>query len=70
MHLNDFCSKSLHFKSHSILKSKFRKFRVENTTIMAYKINKKRLQMIETIHIKRKKNLELIELSLKIATMF
>ena len=40
MHLNDSRSIALHLKTHSISKSKFRKILVENTTIIAHKINK------------------------------
>ena len=41
-----------HLKTHSILKSKFRKIQVENTTIIAHKINNLRLQILEALHIK------------------
>ena len=72
MHLNDSSSIALHLKTHSIPKSKFRK--IENTTIIARKINKLRLKILETLHIipppPPKKTLEPIELILKIATMF
>ena len=40
MHLNDSSSIALHLKTHSIPKSKFGKILVENTTIIAHKINK------------------------------
>ena len=54
MHLNDSSSIALHLKTHSIPKSKFRKILVENTTIIALEINKLRLQILETLHIKPK----------------
>ena len=50
---------ALHLKSLSLPKSKFRKIQVENTTIIAYEINKTHLQILETLLIKTK-NLELI----------
>ena len=53
MHLNDSSSIALHLKTNSIPKSKFRKILVENTTIIAYEINKLRLQILETLPIKR-----------------
>ena len=40
MHLNDSSSIAFHLKCHSIPKSKFRKILVENTTIIAHKIDK------------------------------
>ena len=40
MHLNDSNSIALHLKIHSIPKSKFQKILVENTAIIAHKINK------------------------------
>ena len=55
MHLSDSSSIALHLKTHSIPKSKFQKILVENTTIMAYKINKLQLQILEALHIKAKK---------------
>ena len=55
MHLNDSSSIALHRKNHSIPKSKFRKNLVENTSIIAHEIDKLRLQIIEALHIKRKK---------------
>ena len=76
---NDSCSTPLHLKSHSISKSKFRITLVENTAIIAHKIRKLRLKILEALHIeikkkptnknKTKKKIELIELTLKIATM-
>ena len=69
MYLNDSISITLHLKTHSIPKSKFRKILVENTTIIAHLINKLRLQILEALHIKTK-NLESIELILKIATFW
>ena len=48
---------------------KIRKILVENTTIIAHEINKLRLEIVETLHIPPQKNLDLIELTLKIATM-
>ena len=43
MHLNDSSSIALHLKTHSIPESKFGKILVENTTIIAHRINKLRL---------------------------
>ena len=40
MHLNDSSSIALHLKTHSIPKSKFQNILVENTTLIAHKINK------------------------------
>ena len=60
---------ALHLKIHSILKSKFRKILVENTTIIVHKINKLGLQILEALHLKTK-NLKSIEFILKIVTMF
>ena len=56
IHLNDSRSIALHLKTHSILKSKFWKILVENTTIIAHEINKLQLQILEDLHIKTKKN--------------
>ena len=56
MHLNDSSSLPLHLKTHSILKSKFWKILVENTTIIAHKINKLWLQILAALHIKTKKS--------------
>ena len=70
MHLNDSSSIAFHLKNHSIPKSKFRKILVENTTIIAHEIDKLRLQILEALHIKAKKTLKLIDLILKIVTMF
>ena len=53
MHLNDSSSIALHFKNHSIPKSKFRKILVENTTIIAHEIDKLRLQILEALDIKK-----------------
>ena len=69
MHLNDSSSIALHLKTDSIPKSEFRKFIVENTTIIAHEINKLRLQILEALPIITK-NLKSIELILKIPTMF
>ena len=69
MHHNDSSSIVFHLKNHSIPKSKFRKIPVENTTIIVYKIDKLRLQILEALHIKTK-DLKSIELILKIVTMF
>ena len=55
MHLNDSSSIALHLKTHSIPRSKFRKIQVENTTIIAHKIDKLRLQILEALHKKKKK---------------
>ena len=44
-HLNHSSSIVLHLKTHSVLKSKFQKILVENTTIIAHEINKLRLQI-------------------------
>ena len=51
MHLNDSISLALHLKTHSIPKSKFQKFLVENTALIAHEINKQRLQTPEALHI-------------------
>ena len=40
-------------KTHSILKSKFRKILVESTTIKTNEINKVRLQILEALHKKQ-----------------
>ena len=40
MHFKDSSSIALHFKTHSIPKSKFRKILVENTTKKALEIDK------------------------------
>ena len=53
--LNDSSSIVLHCKNHSIPKCKFQKIRVENTTIIAHKIDKLQLQIQEARHIKTKK---------------
>ena len=50
-----FRSIDFHLKNHFIPKSKFRKILVENTTIIAYKIDKLRLQILEALHIKKNK---------------
>ena len=50
-HLNVSSSITLHLKNHSIPKSKFRKILVENTIIRVHKINKLRLQILETLYI-------------------
>ena len=55
MHLNDSSSIALHLKTHSISKSKFQKILVENTTIIAHKIGKLKLQILDALHIKTKK---------------
>ena len=70
MHLNDSSFIALHLKTHSIHESKLRKILVENTTIIAHEINKLRIQIREALNIKTKKKVELIVLTLKIATMF
>ena len=54
MHLTNSSSIALSLKTHSIPKSKFQKILVENTTIIAHKINKLLLQIIEALHIKTK----------------
>ena len=54
MHLNDSSSIALHLKTHSI--SKFWKILVKNTTIIAHKVNKLQLQILEALHIKPPKN--------------
>ena len=54
MHLNDSSSIALHLKTHSIPKSKFRKILVENTSIIAYEIDKLRLQILEDLNIETK----------------
>ena len=72
MHLNNSSSIDLYAKVYSVPKSKCRKVLSENTFIIGHEINKLRLQIREALHIKKKpkKNLEIIELTLKIATMF
>ena len=55
MRLNDSSSIALHLKIHSIPKSKFQKILVENTILIAHKINKLQLQILEALHIKTKK---------------
>ena len=55
MHLNDVCFTALYLKKHSIPKSRFRKFLVENTIIIVHEINKLQLQVLEPLHIKIKK---------------
>ena len=55
MDLNNSSSITYHLKNHSIPKSKFRKILVENTMIIAHKIDKLRLQILEALHIKTKK---------------
>ena len=69
MHLNDSSSIALHLKTHSIPKSMFQKILIENITIISNKIYKLGLQIIEALHIKTK-NLKMIELILKIVTIF
>ena len=54
------------FRSHSLLKSKFWKILVENTTIIAHEINKPWPQIPLTLHVKK----ELIEVYFKIESMF
>ena len=69
MHLNDSSFIALHLKTHSISNIKFRKILVENTTKIAHEINKLRLQILEALHIKKKKQqLKSIVIILKIAT--
>ena len=55
MHFNDSSSITLHPKTHSIPKSKFRKVVFENTTIIPQEIDKIRLQILEVLYIKTKK---------------
>ena len=75
-HINNSSSIALHLKIHSIPKSEFRKILVENTIVIAYEINKLRLQILEAVHIKAKKKnnkkqkKKSQELILKISTMF
>ena len=54
MHLNDSISIPILLKNSSITKSKFRKILLENTTIIAHEIDKIRLQILETLHLKTK----------------
>ena len=54
MHFYDSNSIALHFKTHSIPKSKLRRILLENTTIIAHEIDKLRLQILEALHIKTK----------------
>ena len=55
MRLNDSSSIALHPKTHSIPKSKFWKILAEKITIIAHKIDKLWLQILEALHIKTKK---------------
>ena len=55
MHLDDSNSIALHLNTHIIPKYKFRKILVENTTTIAYEINKLRRQILEALHIKTKR---------------
>ena len=57
MHVNDSRSITLHHKTNSILRSKFRKFLVENTAIIAHEIDKLRQEILEAQHIKTKKRI-------------
>ena len=70
MHLNDSSSITLHLKSHSLPKSKFRKIQIEDTAIIPHEIDKPPNSNPRSPKFKNKKKLELLELSLKIATMF
>ena len=54
MHLRDSNSRALHLKAHNTRKSKFRKISLENTPIIAHKIDKLQLQIQEALHIKTK----------------
>ena len=54
MHLNDSSFIDLQHKTHSIPDHKFRKILIGNTTIIAQGINKLRLQILESLHIKTK----------------
>ena len=47
IHLNYFSSITLHHKTHSTPKSKFRKILVENSTIKAHETNKLQLQILK-----------------------
>ena len=58
MHLNDSSSIAFHLQNHSIPKSKFWKILVENTTIIARKIDKLLVQIREALHIKTKNKLK------------
>ena len=69
MRLKDLSSIALHLKTHSIPKSKAQKILLENTIIIAFKIIKLQLQILEALHIKAKK-IKSIELILKMVTMF
>ena len=52
VHLNDSSSIVFHLKIYFIPKSKFRKMLVENTTMIAHKINKLQLQILKALHVK------------------
>ena len=54
MHIKVFSSIALHLKIHSIHKSKFRKILVKNLPVIAHKIDKLRLQILEALNIKTK----------------
>ena len=56
LHLSDSSSIALNLKSHSLLKSKFPIFLLENTTIIAQEINKPQLQILAGLYIKTKRN--------------
>ena len=55
MRFNDSSSISLHYKTHPIPKSKYRKILFENTTMIAHEINKLQLQILEALHLKTKR---------------
>ena len=56
IYLNDASSITLHLKTHSIAESRFRKFLIENITIIAHEINKLRLQILEALIMIAKQN--------------
>ena len=60
VHVNDSGSIALRIKTHSIRKSKFRKFLVENAIIIAHENYKLQLQILEARHIKTKKKINWI----------
>ena len=68
IHQNASSSIAFHLKNHSVPKLKFRKIPVENTSIIAHEIDKVRQQIQVAQLLKQTK--KLLELILKIATMF
>ena len=54
MHVNDSSSIALHHKANSIPKSMFQNILVENTTLIAHKIDKLRLRILKALHIRKR----------------